>query len=223
MTRLTWGNVGERFFETGVDHGVLYPPTGYGVPWNGLVSISEAASGGEPTPYYMDGRKYINVSSAEEFTATITALSSPPEFNECDGTATIAWGLYATQQPRKSFGLAYRTFVGNDIDGVDHGYKIHLVYNALAAPSSSDSQSISDSVELVNYSWAIATLPRSLTGRKPTAHLVIDSRKTPKGLMRTLEDMLYGTEISEAWLPTPQEIADLFITWVDQPQPTMVG
>lgn len=210
MTRLSWGSVGERYFETGVDRGVLYNSSGVGVPWNGLVSINETPTGGEPVPYYLDGHKYLNLAASEEFELSLTAFSSPREFDECDGTTSIALGLFVTQQPRKSFGLCYRTAIGNDVDGVEHGYKLHLVYNALAGSADRDIQTFSDSTEPSTFTWAITTLPPTLSGHKSTAHLVIDSRMTPPKLMAIVEAMLYGDDNTEARLPSPQELSDLF-------------
>lgn len=210
MSKLTWSATGKRYYEAGVDRGVLYVGDLPGVSWTGLTSVSESPTGGEAKPYYLDGIKYLNVSSSEEFEATIEAFSSPPEFGPCDGVVSIQNGLFVTQQLRKSFGLSYRTRVGNDTDGLDHGYKIHLLYNALAAPSERNYNTLSDSVNLSTFSWKITTLPPSLTGYKPTAHLVIDSRKTPAGLMASVEDILYGSALGEARLPTTQELADMF-------------
>ena len=190
MARLTWGATGERFFEAGTDRGVLYLPGEAGIPWNGLKSVSESPDGGSPRPFYIDGYKYLNVASAEEFRATLDAFSSPAEFGVCDGTLGIHNGLFATQQPRKSFNLSYRTMVGNDISGVDHGYKIHLVYNALAEPAQRSHQTHGTSISPLGLSWAISTTPPRLTGLKPTAHLVIDSRYTPEKLLTEIEDIL---------------------------------
>lgn len=210
MPRLNWSAIGQRFYEMGVDRGVLYVDSQPGVPWTGLISVSESPSGGEPKPYYVDGFKYLNVASSEEFAATIEAFSSPPEFDQCDGTRSIANGLFATQQPRKPFGFSYRTRIGNDVDGPRHAYKIHIVYNALAAPSSRNNQSMGSSIEPVGLSWSITTLPPSVLGLKPTAHFVVDSRKTPKNLLTTLEDILYGSASSAPRLPDAQELWDLF-------------
>lgn len=210
MTRLAWGTPGERFFETGIDRGVLYVGNFAGVPWNGITSVSEAPNGGEAKPYYFDGFKYLNVSSAEEFEATITAFSSPREFDVCDGTLSISNGLYATQQPRKSFNLSYRTMVGNDTNGSTHGYKIHLVYNALAAPSSRDNTSIGDSADPISLSWAITTRPPAINGMKPTAHMIIDSRKTPVSLLTAIENILYGSSSTSARIPSILELMNIF-------------
>lgn len=210
MARLTWSATGERFFETGVDRGVLYVGSDPGVAWTGLISVSESPIGGEAKPFYMDGIKYLNLSSAEEFAATINAFASPPEFGPCDGTVSIQNGLYITQQPRKSFGLSYRTKLGNDIDGPDHAYKIHLVYNALAAPSDRSNNTLTDSPDPTALSWGITTLPPAITGYRPTAHFVIDSRLTLEATLASLEDILYGNEIAAARLPTVAELIALF-------------
>lgn len=194
MPRIAWNAVGERTFEAGVDRGVLYIKDVDGVPWNGLISVSESPSGGEITPYYFDGIKYLNHVASEEFEATIEAYTYPEEFAQCDGTRPVKNGLFATQQPKKSFGLAYRTKIGNDVKGVDHAYKIHLVYNATAAPSDRDNNTITDSVEPFNFSWAIVTKPPTFVGYRPTAHFVIDSREVPLGLMQEIEDILYGSD-----------------------------
>lgn len=218
MPRINWGTVGERYFEAGTDRGVLYlkavgsvfPP---GIPWNGLISVSEAPTGGEPKPYYVDGFKYLNVASAEEFEATIEAFSAPDEFGQCDGTTSIMNGLFVTQQPRVVFGLSYRTKIGNDVDGVDHGYKIHLVYNALAAPSDRGNTTLSDSTSPMTLSWTISTTPVEVPGIKPTAHMVVDSRKTPPDLLTQLEDILYGGTFAPGRLIPQGELISLFKNW----------
>lgn len=211
MTRLIWGTQGERFYETGADRGVLYVPGNPGVPWNGLTAVTESPSGGEPRPFYLDGYKYINLASAEEFEATIEAFSSPTEFAQCDGTRAVSNGLFVTQQPRVQFGLSYRTMIGNDTEGIEHGYKIHLVYNGLAAPSSRNNGTISDSPEPNTYSWAITTAPPLLTGFRPTAHMVVDSRKTAPSLLEDLEDLLYGSASLASQLPSQADLIEMFI------------
>ncbi len=212
MPKLTWDESGQRFFETGVDRGVLYVAGTDGVAWNGLISVSEGSTGGEAKPYYMDGVKYLNSASSTDFEATIKAFYSPTEFDACDGTASFGTGLFATEQPRKAFGLSYRTRIGNDIDGPDKGYKLHLVYNALAAPSTREYKSMGGGSDAHELAWDITTLPVSLTGRKPTAHIVIDSTKVPVGLLRAIEDILYGTPTSPARMPTGQELISLITT-----------
>ena len=208
MTIINWGTAGKRYYEAGIDRGVLYIDAANGVAWNGLISVTESPSGGEPTPYYLDGLKFLNLASSEEYTATIQAFSSPPEFNVCNGILTINNGLFATNQPRKSFGLCYRTKIGNDIDGSEHGYKLHLIYNALAAPSEYNHSSIGDSTEPITLSWAITTTPPLLIAHKPTAHMVIDSRTTNSTLLNTIENILYSS--TSARLPAPSELVTLF-------------
>lgn len=211
MSRLTWNSVSERFYETGVDRGVLYIANQAGIAWTGLTSVEEAPNGGDARPYYIDGIKFLNIAAAEEFEATINAFFSPPEFGPCDGISSVQNGLFATQQPRKSFGLSYRTLIGNDVDGSGHAYKIHLVYNALAAPSSRSNNTIGDSAEPSMFSWQITTLPPALTGYKPTAHFVIDSRTTSVPILTRIENVLYGTESVAPRLPTPAELITLYI------------
>jgi hypothetical protein len=209
MTRLIWGADGERFFEAGVDRGVLYLHGIPGVPWNGLKAVSEAPSGGSPEPYYIDGMKYANVATAEEFNATLEAYSSPVEFAACDGSLQLAAGLFATQQPRKPFGLTYRTTVGNDLSGLSGGHKIHLVYNALASPSGRSNNSLTQSIDPLSLSWSISTKPPVATGYKATAHLVIETRELDPSVLLELEDALYGNLATTASLPTQAEIIAL--------------
>jgi hypothetical protein len=210
MARINWDARGERYFEIGVDRGVLYLPSVAGVPWTGLTAVNEEPTGAEERSYYLDGLKYLNLRSAEEFEATIEAFNSPAEFNVCDGTVSIHNGLFATQQPRKSFGLSYRTLLGNDLDGMDHAYKIHLVYNALAAPATRNNTTLSDSVDPAKFSWKITTLPPPVTGVKRTAHFVIDSRTADPAVLAEVEDFLYGTTEADAALPTPDELIAIF-------------
>lgn len=210
MPRLTWGAVGARFYETGVDRGVLYLPNKEGVAWTGLTSVSEAPVGGDPKPYYIDGIKFLNISSAEEFEASLNVLYSPPEFAVCDGVSSVQNGLFATQQPRKAFGLSYRTRLGNDVNGSDYAYKIHLVYNALAAPSGRSNNTLGSSVDPSIFSWKITTLAPSITGYKPTAHLMIDSHLTSGAVLASVEDILYGSVSTLARMPTPNELVAIF-------------
>jgi hypothetical protein len=207
--RLAWDTPGERVYEQGVDRGVLYVG-GQGYAWSGLVSVSESIQGGQAKPYYMDGIKYANVSASEEFQATIEAFSSPPEFAPCDGNAMLQNGLFATQQPRRQFDLSYRTRVGNDLDGTDHAYKIHLVYKALAAPSNQKYLTIGANATPSTRSWAITTLPPLVTGIRPTSHFVIDSRTTDPAVLTELEDILYGNIDDEASMPTVAALLSLF-------------
>ena len=211
---LVWDAVGKRYYETGVDHGVLYlrDETGAytkGVAWNGLTAVSEAPSGAESNPQYADNIKYLNLVSAEEFSATIEAFTYPDEFEECDGSATLATGVTIAQQDRKTFGFSYRTKVGNDVAGQDLGYKIHLVYGCLAAPSERGYQTVNDSPEALTFSWEVSTTPVPVTGFKPTATVTINSRTTDPAKLKALEDLLYGTNATEARLPMPDAIAAL--------------
>lgn len=209
MAKLDWNAAGERFFESGVDQGVLFVGV-YGVAWTGLVSVTESADGGDPKPFYIDGYKYLNISAAEEFTATIEAYSAPPEFGPCDGSVSIHNGLFATQQPRKPFNFSYRTRVGNDVDGADHGYKIHLVYNALAAPSERSNATLGDSVDPTRLSWSVTTLAPKANGLKPTAHFIVDSRYTPTNTLLNFESLLYGSQQSNAQMPDVPTLLALF-------------
>lgn len=210
MPRITWNNPGTRFYETGVDRGVLYVGTSPGVAWPGLVSISETPSGGEPKPHYIDGVKYLNLAKVEEYEATVEAFGCPREFLICDGTSEIHTGLYATQQPRSLFGLSYRTLIGNDADGSDHGYKLHLVYGALAAPTTRTYATTGDKTEPSKLSWSISTLPPSVTGIRRTSHYLVDSRYASPAVLSELEDFLYGTDSQYAALPTPTELISMF-------------
>lgn len=215
MTRLVWGETGNRYFETGTDRGVLYPKNSVGVPWNGLTAVSESPSGADPRPYYFDGFKYLNLATAEEYEATIEAFSAPEEFGRCDGSYQIRNGLFITQQPRESFHFSYRTLVGNDIDATDHGYKIHLVYNALAGPAERAHVTLNDSPEAMKLSWSITTAPPPITGFKPSAHFVIDSRRTPKVLMDLIEGMLYGSPSSNASIPSVAQLMAMFDSYLN--------
>ena len=209
MVRLTWGSSSVRYYETGIDRGVLYPPNGIGVPWNGLVSISETPTGGSARPFYHDGIKYLQIAAKEEFEATITAFGCPEEFLECDGILSIHNGLYATQQTRRAFGLSYRTFIGSEFNP-NLGYKIHLIYGALATPSAATHATLDKSVKTETFNWKIATVPPSVTGVKRTAHYIIDTRYTDSGVLSDLEDILYGTEGDSAEMPSPNELIALF-------------
>lgn len=214
MTKLVWNAFGERRYEAGVDRGVLYVD-GLGVAWNGLTSVKESSSGGAPTPYYLDGVKYLNVASDDDYQATIDALSSPPEFDRCDGTVGIQNGLFITQQKRKAFAFSYRTLMGNDSEGLDFGYKLHLVYNALAAPTARDNSSLSDSVTVNSLSWSVTTTPPRISGYTPSAHLVVDSTQTPPLILAMLEGTLYGTGDTSARMPDLTEVLSIFATVID--------
>lgn len=213
MTKLVWDAPGTRQFEAGVDRGVLYPleTTGYeaGVAWSGLTAVNEAPSGAESNPQYADNIKYVDIQSAEEFGGTIEALTYPDEFELCDGSASPSEGLSVGQQTRKPFGFSYRTLLGNDLEQLDAGYKIHLVYGAKAAPSEKNRTSINDSPEAMPFSWEFSTTPVPVTGYKPSAHLTLDSTKVPAAKMEAIEALLYGTQALPAKLPTPDEIIAL--------------
>jgi len=217
MSILLWDQIGERLYETGVDRGVLYIPDAFGaytngVAWNGLTSVSEAPSGAEPSAQYADNIKYLNLYSAEEFGATLEAFTYPDEFNQFDGNASPANGVIVGQQGRKSFGLSFRTKIGNDLDGDDHGYKIHLIYGCTASPSEKAYATINDSPEAITFSWELATVPAAVTGMKPTAQIVIDSTKVAPADLQDLEDMLYGTVGTDPQLPNPDAVIALFTT-----------
>lgn len=213
MSRLVWDETGKRLYETGVKQGVLYPygSSGYenGVAWNGLVSVTESPSGAEATPLYANDIKYLELFSTEEFGATIEAYTYPDEFAACDGSIAVTPGVVIGQQDRKSFGLCYRTTIGNDTDGNNHGYKLHLLYGCKAAPSEKGYTSINDSPEAITFSWEVSTTPVAVTGGKPTSTLVIDSTKLKPATMVAVEAKLYGDTSSQATLPLPDEIIQL--------------
>lgn len=225
MATLVWDAIGQRFYETGVDHGVLYLPDSNGVytngvAWNGLTSVSETPSGGEANAQYADNIKYLNLYSAEEFGATLEAFTYPDEFAQFDGLAVPAPGVVLGQQARKSFGLSYRTKIGNDLDGDDHGYKLHLLYGCTASPSEKAYNTINDSPEAIAFSWEISTIPVMVTGYKPTALIVVDSTEVAPGDLTDLEELLYGTPGTDPSLPTPDEVIALFGTVQTQVVPT---
>ena len=216
MAKLVWDKTGDRLYETGVKNGVLYIPTSgvysKGVAWNGLTAVTESPSGAEATALYADDTKYLSLMSAEEFGATIEAYTYPDEFAACDGSAELADGVMIGQQKRSTFGLCYKTTIGNDTDGNDHGYKLHIIYGAMAAPSEKAYASINDSPEAITFSWEITTTPVNVTGAKPTASLVIDSTKADPSKLAALEDILYGKDgdsATEPRLPLPDEIKSL--------------
>lgn len=214
MTALTWDDVGKRTYETGVDHGVLYPidATGAykpGVAWNGLTTVTESPSGAASNPQYADNIKYLNLVSAEEFGCTIQAFTYPDEFAQCDGSEEPAAGVVVGQQGRKIFGLSYRTVLGNDVDGTDHGYKLHLVYGCQAAPSQKAYATINDQPAAIDFSWDVTTTPVPVTGLKPTALIVINSTLADSAALKTLEDQLYGAT-NPAELPDPDTVIGLF-------------
>ena len=213
MPRLTWDDLGKRFYETGVKQGVLYPQVGgaypKGVAWNGLTAVTESPSGAEPTPLYADDIKYLELTSNEEFGCTIEAYTYPDEFKACNGEATLVEGVTIGQQTRVPFGFCYKTVLGNDEKKNDYGYKLHLVYGATASVSEKAFQTINDSPEAITFSWEVTTTPVSVKGFKPTAILTIDSTTIAAEKLTALEDILYGKAETEARLPLPDEIAEL--------------
>ena len=214
MAKLVWDATGERKYETGVRNGVLYVMAEggtypKGVAWSGLTAVTESPSGAEATALYADDTKYLNLISAEEFGATIEAYTYPDEFAECDGSATLAAGVTIGQQPRKTFGMSYRTVYGNDVDNERYGYKLHLIYGAVAAPSEKAYATINDSPEAITFSWEVKTTPVNVTGHKPTASLTIDSTKVDEIKLKKIEDILYGAAEGEARLPLPDEIIQI--------------
>lgn len=224
MSKLTWDNAGERLYETGVKQAALYVQESgaypKGVAWNGITAVTESPSGAEATALYADDTKYLSLVSAEEFGATIEAYMYPDEFAECDGSASIATGVTIGQQKRKTFGLAYKTTLGNDVESNDYGYKLHLIYGALAAPSEKAYATINDSPEAITFSWEVTTTPVSVAGYKPTSLITIDSTKVDKKKLAALEEILYGKNPTtpeghdgvEPRLPLPDEIAELMKT-----------
>lgn len=211
-TKLVWDQDSEKLYHTGVDRGVLFPMNagvyGNGVAWNGLINVNESPSGAEPTALWADNRKYLELISTEEFGFTIEAYMSPEEFDACDGSKELAPGVYAGQQNRQAFGFSYRTLIGNDTEGNDYGYKIHIVYCAKAKPASRDNATVNDSPEAMTLSWECSTTPVDVPGGKPTAHVVIDSTRVTEGKMAALEAILYG-DSAEPKLPTIEELIEL--------------
>jgi hypothetical protein len=216
MAKLVWDKTGERYYETGVNKGVLYIPDengvyDTGVAWNGLTTVTESPSGAEATPLYADNIKYLNLISAEEFGATVEAYTYPDEFAQFDGVASPSVGVYVGQQSRRAFGLSYQTRVGNDVEGSDLGYKIHLIYGAQAAPSEKAYATINDTPEAITFSWELTTTPVDAGDTlKPTAQLVIDSTKVDPDDLATLEAALYGSASTSPRLPLPTEVIDMF-------------
>lgn len=211
MAVLTWDQEGKRLYETGVEKCALYPRDTNGtyltgVAWNGITTVTESPSGAEATPIYADNNKYLNLFSTEELGLTIEAYTYPDEFTECDGSASIVDGVYAGQQRRKSFGLAYKTLLGNDVDGTDHGYRLHLVYGCTASPSEKGYSTVNDSPEAISFSWSVTTTPVEVAGLRPTALLTIDSTKVAQAKLKALEDVLYGTDSGTPRLPLPNEV-----------------
>lgn len=213
MSKLTWDQVGEREYETGVDRGVVYPQANGAYPagaaWNGLISVTQSPSGAEPTPLFANNHKYLNLLSVEELAFTIEAYTYPDEFAECDGSVAIAQGVRIGQQKRKAFGFCYRSLIGNDTEGTSYGYKLHLIYGALAAPTEQADTSVNDSPEAKTMSWECSTTPVDVTGHEPTASVEIDSTTVDPAKLKALEDILYGSESEEPRLPLPDEVAEI--------------
>jgi hypothetical protein len=213
MTKLVWDSIGERYYENGASKGVIFiDDSGYS--WSGLVSVTVSPSGGEPRPFYIDGQKYRNLASAEEFEATIAAVGAPLEFAECDGLLSIQNGLFAGQQKRKSFDLSYQTRISSD-DDEDLGYKIHIVYNALASPSEREYRTLGDNSQPIEFSWKITTVPATTSfpatfGIRPTAYFVVDSRYTPPEVLTLLDETLYGSDLSSSYIPAVGDLMDMF-------------
>lgn len=209
--KLVWDEIGERLYETGVKQCALYIQDDKGaypkgIAWNGITAITESPSGAEASPIYADDMKYLNLMSNEDFGATVEAYTYPDEFAECDGSAELAAGITIGQQGRKTFGLCYKTTKGNDVAGNEYGYKLHLIYGCKAAPSEKAYATINDSPEAITFSWELSTTPVNVKDKKPTALLTIDSTKVDAAALKAIEDVLYGTETTEARLPLPDEI-----------------
>lgn len=212
MSKLVWDQSGKRLYETGVDHGVLYPIQtdgvySKGVAWNGLTAVTESPSGADVNDIYADNMKYLGLVGAEKFGATVEAYTYPDEFAECDGSVELVKGATIGQQNRKVFGMVYRTVIGNDVDGNEHGYKLHLIYGATAAPSEKAYNTINEDPEAITFSWELSTTPVNVTGHKPTASLTIDSTKADPTKLAELEKILFGDTEIEPRLPLPDEIA----------------
>lgn len=215
MATITWDAQGSRTYETGVDHGVLYPydpeqkKYTNGVAWNGLTGVNETPEGGEPEDIWADNIKYLSLPSSESLGITITAYTYPDAFMACDGSASISDGIVIGQQNRATFGLSYRTYYGNDTEGNDHGYKLHLIYGCTCSPSDKDYSTVNDSPEAIEFSWDVKTTPVPVSGKKPTASVIIDSTKIPEAALAKITAALYGTASAAAYLPTPDEILTL--------------
>lgn len=214
MSKLVWDQLGERLYETGVSKGVVYPQASgglypQGAAWNGLTGVTESPSGAEPSPLYANNTKYLNLMSTEEFGFSITAYTYPKEFAQCNGECELVPGVTVGQQPRKSFGFSYQSLIGNDVDGSSYGYKLHLVYGALAAPSEMAHSTVNDSPEATEMSWECTTTPVAIGDFKPTSHIIIDSTEVEAAKLAALETILYGSTDKEARLPLPDEVAQI--------------
>lgn len=225
MSKLVWDAIGEKLYESGVDHGVLYPISSgaypKGVVWNGLTSVSESPEGGDENAFYADNIKYGSLRGTEDFGGTIEAYTYPKEWEECDGSKEVAPGVVIGQQNRKTFGLSYRTLIGNDEDNLDHGYKLHLVWGATASPSEKQYQTINDSPEAITFSWEFKTVPVPVKGWKPISQMTIDSTKTDAAKLTALEEELYGSDNKEARLPLPDEVVAMMTGTDPTPTPTV--
>lgn len=210
MARLIWDSPETRLYETGLDQGVLYLNNSYGIPWNGLTAVNETPDGGAVTSYYLDGVKYLNTIGGEDFKATVEAYTYPKEFEACQGMQPIQQGLIGTAQPRIPFGLSYRTKVGSAIDS-DLGYKIHIVYNAMIAPSNRNNVTITDKIDANTFSWDVVATPVYIPGHKPTAHLIVDSRYADPDILDQLEGLLYGSDTLPSHLPSIQNLIDMIV------------
>lgn len=209
MTRLVWNTPGSRLYEVGIDMGVLYVDGYPGVSWNGLTSVNESPSGGDPQPFYIDGIKYLAIPSPEEFEGTITAFTYPDEFSSCNGEAQPRSGLFLSHQKKKSFGLAYRTLIGSDQTS-SLGYKLHIVYNAMVSPSERANETLKETTDPNDFSWKITCKPPAMSGYRPTSHVVIDSRSTDPSVLSTIEDILYGTDDDQPRLPSLEELIEAY-------------
>jgi hypothetical protein len=216
MTRISWDQVGNRYFEAGIDRGVLFVEGQPGIPWLGLVNFNQQQSGGESSPRYLDGIKISNRSSPEEFEGTLEAYTYPEEFERCDGTYRAENGLRITQQRRRPFNMVYRSKVGNDVAGLNKAYKIHILYNLKAEPSDRGYRTLLEQNEPLTLNWRITSRAVPVEGYRPSAHFIVDSRDIPTELLTQLEDLLYGTETTDSSLPTPGELLFLFDSYLDE-------
>jgi hypothetical protein len=214
MARIEWDLIGQRYFEAGVDRGVLYMSDDSGVGWNGIISVNEKIVGRDPTPIYFDGIKYADAQALGEYSATLKAYTYPDEFQEFEGIMYVANGLFVTHQPSMRFGLSYRTKVGNDIEELDLGYKIHVVYNLTAVPSQKNFQSLHSDSTAIEFEWSITSIPQAIPGYQPTSHLIFDTRETSQEVLDVIEDVLYGNEVNDPRLPPIDWLVGLIDNWV---------
>lgn len=215
MPRIVWDAETQKTFETGVSNGVHYMQDKdgkyvHGVAWNGLTGVTQSPSGADANALWADNIKYLNLRAAEEFGATVEAYTYPKQFGECDGSVEIVPGVTIGQQNRKKFGLSYKTIFGNDTEGEDYGYKIHMIYNCDAAPSEKAYSTKNDSPDAINFSWELSTTPVNVTGYKPTAHMEITSTDLNSEFLAKIEDILYGTDTEDPRMPLPDEIFELY-------------